>query len=114
MQDRRRLWNGGGGRGGAIKAERVCRLVLQRVRTRSPDEEGILHSWIGGPPLLQEVGNLLGYLTAGAKPVLLRESGTVVPLLTSAASARWCPPHAGAGMLHIKSSPVKFEGAHHH
>ena len=36
---------------------------------------------------------------------LLGESGTVVPLLTSAASAPWCPSHASAGMLHTKSFP---------
>ena len=32
----------------AIQAEYVCRLVLASVRTCSPFEEGILHSWIGG------------------------------------------------------------------
>ena len=32
---------------GAIKAERVCRLVLLGVRACSPFEEGILHAWIG-------------------------------------------------------------------
>ena len=35
--------------------------------------------------------------TAEGNLFLLRESGTVVPLLTSAASAPWCPSHAGAG-----------------
>ena len=29
-----------------------------------------------------------------AKCFLLRDSGTVVPLLTNAASAPWCPSHA--------------------
>ena len=46
------------------------------------------------------VGSLWGYLTAGGKVFLLCESGTVVLLLTSAASAPWCPSHAGTGMLH--------------
>ena len=36
------------GGGGAIKADRVCRLVLAGVRTCSPFEEGLLHSWMGG------------------------------------------------------------------
>ena len=33
--------------GDAIKAERVCRLVLPGVCTCSPFEEGILHLWMG-------------------------------------------------------------------
>ena len=33
------------------------------------------------------------------------ESGTVVPLLTGAASTPWCPSHAGVSMLHTKSFP---------
>ena len=44
------LWGGG-----AIKAERVCRLVLPGVPTGSPFEQGILHSWmdrwVGCPPV---------------------------------------------------------------
>ena len=42
-------WRGRGTLGVcAIKAERVCRLVLSGVCTSEPLEEGILHSWIGG------------------------------------------------------------------
>ena len=33
---------------------------------------------------------------------MLSDSGTLVPLLTSVASAPWHPSHAGAGMLHTK------------
>ena len=44
------------GGGGAIKAERVCRLVLPGKRMCAPFEEGILHSWIGGL-----VANRLGW-----------------------------------------------------
>ena len=32
------------------------------------------------------------------------ESGTVVPLLGGAATAPWCPSHAGIGMLHMNFS----------
>ena len=39
---------GGCARGGAVKAERVCLLVLPGVRTCSPFEEAILHLWIAG------------------------------------------------------------------
>ena len=66
-----------GGGGCAIKAERVCWLVLPGVPTCAPFEEGILHSWIGGligHPLrwgmkkegserLREVGRQLGHVT---------------------------------------------------
>ena len=37
--------------------------------------------------------------------IILCESGIIVPLLTSAASAPWRPSHAGAGMLHTKFFP---------
>ena len=36
----------------------------------------------------------------------LSESGTFVLLITSAASAPWCPSHASAGMLHTKSQSL--------
>ena len=55
-----------------------------------------------GPKKLQEVGNLLGYLTAGGKLFLLCKSGTVVLLLTGAASAPWGPSHAGPGTPHTR------------
>jgi hypothetical protein len=44
------------------------------------------------------------------------DSGTVVLLLTSAASAPWRHSHAGAGTLHTKPFPrlLSLEGAHHH
>ena len=45
-------WGGGGGMEregeGAIKAERVCCLVLLGASTCPPFQEGILHSWMGG------------------------------------------------------------------
>ena len=68
-----------------------------------------------GSEKLGEVGSLLGYLTAGGKVLLLRESGTVISLLTHAASAAWRPSHAGACTLHTKSlpGPRSLEGAHH-
>ena len=59
----------------------MCRLVLPGVRTGFPG------------------GNCVHCLThaTGAKVFLAGESGTVVPLLTSAAPATWRPSHAGAG-----------------
>ena len=39
----------------------------------------------GGSEKVREVDNLLGYLTAGGKSLLLCESGIIVPLLTNAA-----------------------------
>ena len=37
---------------------------------------------------------------------LLGESLTTGPLLTSIASASWCPFHASAGVLHTKPFPI--------
>ena len=49
------------------------------------------------------------------KQVLLGASGTVVPLLTSVASAPWRPSHGSASTLHTKSfRQLGLEGAHHH
>ena len=73
-----------------------------------------MDTWVGCPPVglgvkregsekLQEVGSQLGYLTAGGNLFLLCESGTVVLLLTTAASAAWRPSHATTGVLHTKS-----------
>ena len=47
---------------------------------------------------------------------MLRESGTVVPPLTQAASAPWQPSHAGTGVPRTKSflRLCRWEGAHHH
>ena len=44
---------------------------------------------------------------ACCKPWVKRmgENGTLVPLLTSAVSAPWCPSDAGASMLHTKPFP---------
>ena len=75
--------------------------------------------WRGaGSGKLQEVGSLLGYLAAGGKALVLRESGAVVPLLTSAAAAPWrpVPPMPVSAMLHTTSLPRerRLEGAHHH
>ena len=77
--------------------------MLPGLHTCSPFEEGILQSWIGGL-----VPHRLGRgcvqksarggqparlpLTAGENEILPGESGTVVPLLTCAASAPWLPP----------------------
>ena len=74
------------GGGVAIKAERVCRLVLSGEHAWSPVEEGTLHLWIGCPPVglgmkregskkkkMREVGSLRGYVTAGGNLFLLRE-----------------------------------------
>ena len=76
---------------------------ISGVHTFSLFEEGILQVRIVGPP----VG--LGVEGAGSKNYerwgklfLPGESGTVVPLLTSVASAPWRLSHAGAGMLHTK------------
>ena len=49
------------------------------------------------------VSNMLVLGNCG-KAFLVGESGTVVPLLMSAASASWHPPHASASMLHISHS----------
>ena len=84
--------------------------------------------WVGGEEEsfkeMRQVGSLLGYLTAGKNCFYCMTAGqlsrysqeqdscpathkrrTVVPLLTSAASAPWRPSHAVVGMLHTKSSP---------
>ena len=45
--------------------------------------------------------------------MLVGESGTVVPLLTSAASSPWHPSHAGNGMLHTQSFPYCVWGRTH-
>ena len=65
---------------------------------------------------LTKVGSQSVYLTAGGKVLLLPESGAVVPLLISVASAPWPSPNAAARMLHTKSFPRQrsSEGAHHH
>ena len=67
--------------------------------------------WLGGfTTIKREAGSLLGYLTAGGKSFLLRESGTVVLLLTKCC---FCPllSHAAAlTMLHTKSFPRQFGG----
>ena len=100
----------------AKKTLRVCRLILPGVRVCSPFEEGILYLWIivvacwvggeeGGFKKMQEVGSLLGYLTAVEKLFLFCQSGTTVPRLTNADSAPWRPSHTAAGMLHTKSFP---------
>ena len=78
-------------------------------------EEGILHSWMGGlvhplgwgcRGLVQKNARGAEYArltpTAGDKTFLRGESGTVLSLLTSAASDPWCRSHAGDGMLHTK------------
>ena len=65
------------------------------VRTCAPFEEGTLHSWMGGLVVHRWVGGEEGkrWATCLAAPnnwgklFSLGESGTVVPLLTSAASA---------------------------
>ena len=49
-----------------------------------------------GSGRLREGGGLSGYLTPGEILLLLSESGTVVSLLRSAASAPGHPSHAGA------------------
>ena len=41
------------------------------------------------------------------KQLLIGDSGTIVPLLTSAGSTPWCASHAGTCMLHIHSFPRK-------
>ena len=91
---------GGGARGGAIKAEGVSRVILPGVCTCSHFEEGILR--VAHP-------NSRGAL------FLVEQSGTLGPLLKSAASAPWRPSYAGAGRLHTKSFPRQrsLGGAHH-
>ena len=103
-------------------------MVLLGVHACAPFEEGSprVDRWVGCLPSglgvkredlekLREVGSQMGYLTTGENFFLLRESGTLVPLLTNAASAPCRPSHAGAGMLHTKSFPRPrgLEGAHH-
>ena len=69
-----------------------------------------MDSWVSCPPVgceedgfkrLRDVGSLVDYLTAGKNLFVLRESGTVVPLLRSGACAPLQHPfHAGAGMFY--------------
>ena len=69
--------------------------------------------WVSCPPAgsgvrkegsekLREVGSQMGS-QPGGELLVLCESRTVVPLLTTAASAPWRPSRAGAGMLHIRA-----------
>ena len=67
----------------AMKAESLCRLVFLAVRT-----------WC-------EFGGNCQLLVPShwGKVLLVRQSGTVVPVLTGAVSAPWPPSHAAPAML---------------
>ena len=81
-----------------MKAESVCPLILPVVPT--------------GLIFLEESVFLACPQTVGNS--MVGKSGTVVPLLPSAASAPWRPSHAGAGdASHSVIPPTVKEGAHH-
>ena len=91
----RTVFKHGGEGGAAIEAKGGCRLVLPGVRTRSPFEEGIPHSWMGGlvvHPLNWGRGAL------GYPPQPGRGGGAV---LERSGEDRWC---AGA-LIHARRTP---------
>ena len=59
-----------------------------------------------GEGLVEEITLRVAYPDGWGKLSLLSESGTVVALLTSAASAPLHPSHASAGILNTKSFPI--------
>ena len=108
---------------GAIKVEGVCQLVFLGARflrreSSTRGQMGWLSTyWVGGSRAAVfkkscKVGSPLGYRTTTGKLFLPCESGTAVLLLTTAASAPWCPSHAGRRYAPHKVFPktVKFGG----